>query len=56
VTPGNRVGSLWIINQGLNPGDTVVSEGVSKVRDGMTVNPKQENPESEKQEDLSAGQ
>ena len=26
------------------------------VRDGMTVNPKQENPESEKQEDLSAGQ
>jgi membrane fusion protein (multidrug efflux system) len=56
VTPGNRVGSMWIIDQGLNPGDTVISEGVQKVRDGMTVNPKPDNPESEKQENLSAGQ
>lgn len=56
VTPGNRVGSMWIINTGLKPGDTVISEGVSKVRDGMTVNPKPENPESEKQENLDSGQ
>jgi RND family efflux transporter MFP subunit len=56
VTPGNRVGSMWIIDQGLNPGDTVISEGVQKVRDGMTVNPKPDNPESEKQENLSSGQ
>lgn len=56
VTPGNRVGSMWIIDQGLSPGDTVISEGVQKVRDGMTVNPKPDNPESEKQENLSAGQ
>lgn len=56
VTPGNRVGSMWIIDQVLNPGDTVISEGVQKVRDGMTVNPKPDNPESEKQENLSSGQ
>jgi len=56
VTPGNRVGSMWIIDQGLNPGDTVISEGVQKFRDGMTVNPKPDNPESEKQENLSSGQ
>lgn len=56
VTPGNRVGSMWIINKGLEPGETVISEGVSKVRDGMTVNPKPENPEIEKQENLDEGQ
>ena len=39
VIPGDRVGDLWIINQGLNPGDRVVVEGTLKIRPGMTVNP-----------------
>lgn len=39
VEVGNRVGQLWIVTKGLNLGDRVVSEGTSKVRDGVTVNP-----------------
>ncbi len=39
VTTGSRIGPLWIISSGLQPGDLVISEGVSKVRDGATVNP-----------------
>lgn len=39
VEVGSRVGQMWIINKGLQPGDRVVSEGTSKVRDGAVVNP-----------------
>jgi RND family efflux transporter MFP subunit len=42
VKPAERVGEMWIIDNGVNPGDRVISEGISKVRDGMTVNPKQD--------------
>lgn len=40
VQLAERIGDMWIVESGLNPGDQVVSEGVAKVRDGMTVNPK----------------
>jgi RND family efflux transporter MFP subunit len=40
VKTGDRVGKLWIIAQGLKPGERVVAEGVQKVRPGMTVRPK----------------
>jgi membrane fusion protein (multidrug efflux system) len=40
VQVGDRIGDLWLINSGLQPGDKVVSEGVAKVRDGAVVNPK----------------
>jgi RND family efflux transporter MFP subunit len=40
VKPGERVDSLWIIDEGLHPGERVVVEGVQKVRQGMQVNPK----------------
>ena len=40
VKVGDRVGSLWIIDEGLNPGERVVAEGVQKVRPGTQVNPK----------------
>ena len=40
VTPGERVGSQWIIDQGLKPGERVVAEGTQKVRSGMPVIPK----------------
>jgi membrane fusion protein (multidrug efflux system) len=43
VKPAERVGEMWIIESGVNPGDRVISEGISKVRDGMTVNPKPES-------------
>jgi membrane fusion protein (multidrug efflux system) len=39
VKTGVRVGSLWVIESGLNPGDKVVVEGLQKVRPGVKVNP-----------------
>jgi membrane fusion protein (multidrug efflux system) len=40
VQTGDRVGSLWIIETGLSPGDRIVVEGIQKVKSGMVVNPK----------------
>jgi len=40
VKVGDRVGSQWIIAEGLKPGERVVAEGVQKVRPGAQVNPK----------------
>ncbi len=47
VRVGERDGSLWVIDQGLKPGERVIVEGVQKVRAGMPVTPKpfQEKPE-----------
>jgi membrane fusion protein (multidrug efflux system) len=39
VAVGERHGSLWIIEHGLEPGQRVVVEGLQKVRDGMLVDP-----------------
>ena len=39
VTPGQRVGSLWLIESGLKAGDKVVVEGTQKVRPGLKVTP-----------------
>lgn len=39
VKPGDRVGTLWVIEDGLKPGDRVVAEGVQKVAPGATVIP-----------------
>ena len=34
---GPRIGSLWIIEDGVKPGEKVIVEGAQKVRDGMVV-------------------
>jgi membrane fusion protein (multidrug efflux system) len=39
VTAGARVGTLWVIEQGLKPDEKIVVEGVQKVRPGMKVTP-----------------
>jgi membrane fusion protein, multidrug efflux system len=44
VKPTEKVGSEWIIKEGLNPGERIVAEGVQKVKEGMTVNPKPFTP------------
>ncbi len=43
VDVGTRVGDLWVINKGLKAGERVISEGTSKVRDGATVKPTEDN-------------
>jgi membrane fusion protein (multidrug efflux system) len=40
VKVGDQTGSMWIIEEGLKPGERVVAEGVQKVRAGAQVNPK----------------
>jgi membrane fusion protein, multidrug efflux system len=40
VSVGERIGSDWLIEEGLTVGEQVVVEGVQKVRDGLTVVPK----------------
>ena len=39
VKPGERIGNLWVIDQGLQAGDRIVVEGVQKVRAGLKVTP-----------------
>jgi membrane fusion protein (multidrug efflux system) len=45
VRVGERSGTLWIIQQGLHPGQRVVVEGLQKVREGTVVNPTNAPPE-----------
>lgn len=39
VQASDRIGSLWLIDSGLKPGEKIIIEGLQKVRDGVTVNP-----------------
>lgn len=39
VKPAERIDSLWVIDEGLKPGDKVVMEGFQKVKQGMIVTP-----------------
>jgi membrane fusion protein (multidrug efflux system) len=40
VTVGDRVGSNWIIENGLKPGERVVTDGLFQILPGALVNPK----------------
>lgn len=40
VKVGDRIGPLWIVTEGLKPGQRVVTRGLQKIRPGMLVNPK----------------
>lgn len=46
VQVGDRVGSLWVVAQGLHASDRVVTEGVQKVKDGAVVSPLPRDPAS----------
>lgn len=35
----DRVGTMWIVTEGVKPGERVITEGLQKVRDGALVNP-----------------
>lgn len=47
VTVGEKVGSDWIIEKGLKPGDRVVAEGTQKVKEGLKVKPEPFVPQSQ---------
>jgi len=40
VKVGEKVGTMWVIDDGLKPGDQVVVEGIEKLKDGSSVVPK----------------
>jgi membrane fusion protein, multidrug efflux system len=40
VKVGERVGTEWIVDEGLKPGERVVAEGIQRVSAGMMINPK----------------
>src|SRR5215510_8274835 len=40
VKVGQKIDSLWVIEEGLKPGERVVVEGLQRVRDGLTVDAK----------------
>jgi membrane fusion protein, multidrug efflux system len=44
VEVGERVGTNWVIKSGLKPNETIVVEGVQKVREGAPVAPKPWTP------------
>ena len=46
VKPGERIGSEWIISEGLKPGESIVVEGTQKVKPGAVVKPKSFDPEA----------
>jgi len=40
VKVGDRTDALWIIDEGLKPGESVVVEGLQRIKPGAVVNPK----------------
>jgi len=42
VKVGPQIGSLWLIDEGLQPGERVVIEGFARVKSGMSVTPKEQ--------------
>jgi len=44
VQPGPRIGSDWLIEQGVKPGDRLVLSGIQRLRAGMKVDPQPVKP------------
>ena len=44
VKIGERVGNMWIIKDGVKPGEQVIVEGFQKVKEGTPVTPSRSNP------------
>ena len=54
VKPSEKVGSLWVIDEGLKPGEKVIAEGIQKVRQGMVVAPKHVEAEAQAKPETGA--
>jgi RND family efflux transporter MFP subunit len=44
VKPGETVGTMWVIDDGLKPGEQVVVEGLQRLKEGTLVTPKPAQP------------
>ncbi len=44
IQVGETIGTMWVVTEGVKPGERVVAEGVQKVRDGEAVTPKPYQP------------
>ena len=55
VKMGQKVGSWWIVSEGLKPGERVVAEGVQEVREGVVVAPKPFQESSSVAQKLAGG-
>src|SRR5882762_6819855 len=40
VKPGETVGTMWVINEGLKPGEQVAVDGLQQLKEGTAVTPK----------------
>ena len=47
VKPGETVGTMWVIDEGLKPGEQVVVEGLAKLKEGALVTSKPAQPSGE---------
>jgi membrane fusion protein (multidrug efflux system) len=47
VKTGERVGQMWVITEGIQPGEQVIAEGIQKAKEGMLVHPKLFTPVAE---------
>jgi membrane fusion protein (multidrug efflux system) len=56
VKAGARVGNLWVVEEGLKPGERIVVEGLQKVREGAIVNPKPVEPVASAKAEPAANQ
>jgi membrane fusion protein (multidrug efflux system) len=52
IKVGVRIDTMWIVEEGLKPGDRIIAEGFQKVREGMQVQPEpyQSGSETKKSE------
>ena len=48
VKTGERVGELWIITEGIKPGEQIIVEGMQKAKEGSPVKPVQAQAETSK--------
>jgi len=39
IKVGSKVDTMWIVDEGLKPGERIVAEGFQKVRENMEVQP-----------------
>ena len=39
IKTGTRLGDLWLVEEGLKPGEVIVVDGLQKARPGVTVKP-----------------